>query len=140
MASPWDFDYAFGNFYLDPDDPKGWICLGNELTDDYDEYIKTNWMDYLLKDEAFCKKLKTRWEQVSEKVLRAAENAIDRLKRECEPSAASNFKVWKNVLGEKIQYEKRSTARIATFDGNVEFLRTFIEKRFEWMDKEIKSY
>lgn len=140
MASPWDFDYAFGNFYLDPDDPKGWICLGNELTDDYDEYIKTNWMDYLLKDEAFCKKLKTRWEQVSEKVLRAAENAIDRLKRECEPSADSNFKVWKNVLGEKIQYEKRSTARIATFDGNVEFLRTFIEKRFEWMDKEIRSY
>ena len=140
LASPWDFDYAFGNFYLDPDDPEGWICLGNELTDGYKEYIKTNWMDYLLKDKAFLSKLKARWEQVKEQVLQSAESSIDRLKEQCAPSAGSNFAVWENVLGNKIQYEKRSTSKIATFEENVEFLRTFIEKRFEWMDKEISKY
>ena len=141
MACPWDFDYAFCNFYLDPDpgDITGWICLGSDRTDDYDNYIQTNWMDYLLKDKAFLSKLKARWNEVKEDIYKTAFEATDELEAACAPSATENYTVWKNVLGNKIQYEKRSTAKIDTYAGNVQFLRDFIKERYAWMDKEINK-
>ncbi len=136
LACPWDFDYAFGNFYLDLDDPVGWICLGNKKTDNYKEYIKKNWMTYLLKDPAFLSKLKARWLQVRDALYGSAMETIDALERDCAASAKSNFAVW-DVLGKKIQYEKKSTAAIDSFEGSVEFLRSFIKRRYEWMDGQI---
>ena len=93
-------------------------------------------MTYLLKDPAFLSKLKARWLQVRDALYGSAMETIDALERDCAASAKSNFAVW-DVLGKKIQYEKKSTAAIDSFEGSVEFLRSFIKRRYEWMDGQI---
>ena len=139
LACPWDFDYAFGNYRFDLDDPVGWICLGNENTHEGNVVIKKNWMTYLLQDESFKKKLKARWEQVKDDLIRTANDTIDRLYEECAPSADANFTVW-NILGKTVQFEKRGVTKTDTFKGNVEYLRDYLNRRYEWMDSEISSY
>ncbi|MBO4869985.1 MAG: CotH kinase family protein [Clostridia bacterium] len=139
LACPWDFDYAFGNYFRDLDDPVGWICLGNENTHDENFEIKRNWMTYLLQDESFKKKLKARWEQVKDDLISTANDTVDRLYGECAPSAEANFAVW-GILGKTVQYEKHGAPKTDTFKGNVDYLRDYLNRRYEWMDSEISSY
>lgn len=135
-ASPWDFDYAFGNFWRDSSEYKEWICLGNANTDNY---ITTNWMTYLLKDPAFKAQLKARWNEVGEKLYHTAMNTIEANEKLTASSAQENFKVWNNCFGRKIQYENSRTASISTYEGHMEYLRKFIKNRYNWMDQTIQG-
>ena len=138
FCTPWDFDYAFGNMNLDTSDYKEWICLGNPKTDAYDEYIKTNIMDYLLKDPAFTAQLKKRWAEVGEDMLARGLETVDYAESYVAPSAAENFKLWK-IFGVKIQFEKRSVVKIPTYKGQLDYIRDFMKARYKWMDKTIKA-
>ncbi|MBP3339902.1 MAG: CotH kinase family protein [Lachnospiraceae bacterium] len=139
-ATPWDFDYAFGNFYMDPGNPKGWICLGNSATDAYEgKYIKPNWITYLLNDENFKQQLKARWEEVGEDMYNIALQTIDEMQAKIGLSADENFTVWDKCLGVKVQYESWRTRELTTYEEQIEFLRTFIENRYKWMDETIKG-
>ena len=140
LASPWDFDCAFGNFSLDNYEYTGWISLGNTKTDNYDEYIKTNWMDYLLKNDAFKKKLKERWEEVGETLYTTATETIKALGEQVSPSASCNFTVWKNVFGKKLQYESVKSRTLMTYEEQLDYLEWFIETRYNWINEEISKY
>lgn len=135
-ASPWDFDYAFGNFWRDSSKYREWICLGNANTDGY---INTNWMHYLLEDENFTSKLKDRWDEVGEQLYRTALDTIDKNEKLIKVSAEENFNVWTNCFDRKIQYESNKTVGISTYEGQVDYLRTFIKNRYKWMDETIKG-
>ena len=138
FCTPWDFDYAFGNMGLDSDDYHEWICLGNSRTDAYDEYIKTNIMDYLLSDPGFISQLKSRWDEVGEAILARGLETVDRAEDEMIPSANENFRRW-DIMGKKIQFEKRATVNIKSYEGQLDYLREFMKSRFEWMDKTIRG-
>lgn len=138
FCTPWDFDYGFGNMSLDSSKFAEWICLGNSKTDDYDEYIKTNIMDYLLKDEAFIARLKSRWEEIGGKMLSVGLMTVEEARENITPSAIENFRRWE-ILGEKIQYENRATVKIKSYEGQLDYLRDFMNKRYQWMDKTIKK-
>ncbi len=135
---PWDFDYAFGNMGLDSSDYEEWICLGNSETDSYNMYIPENIMDYLLKDPYFISCLKERWEQVGEKMLSVALETVSAAEVRVAPSAEQNFERWK-VLGKKIQFENKVTAKIDTYQGQLDYLTDWINMRYAWMDKNIKK-
>lgn len=140
MAAPWDYDYAFGNFSLDSSDFSEWICLGNSQTDAYKgKYIKTNWMDYLLKDEKFCKRLKKRWAEVGKKAYDKAMETIDYATQNAAMSADENFSKWSKCLGVKLQYESKKTLALKTYMEQLEYLRSYIENRYNWMDKTINK-
>ena len=134
MATYWDYDYAFGNFWRDSLDLDEWICLGNENTKNY---VTDSWITYLLEDPAFTAQLKTRWEEVGEELYRTAMATIDEAEQNVSASATENFIRWPNVLGNKIQYEHNKTVNISTYEGQLQYLRDFIQKRYEWMDKTI---
>lgn len=136
IATYWDYDYAFGNFWRDVEPYDEWICHGNEMTVE-DEYIRENWMTYLLQDPAFCSQLKTRWNEVKDEIYHTAMATIEDAQRNVSPSAERNFARWTGVLGKKIQYENSNCAYISTYEGQLEYLRAFVNKRYEWMDREI---
>lgn len=138
MASPWDYDYAFGNMTLDTDTYDDWISLGNTKTDNYNEYITTNWMDYLLEDEYFIEQLKQRWDEVGENLYHTSLVTIDELEVTVSPSAEDNFAIW-NILGTRTQYQSRQSSSYATYAEQIEYLRDFIENRYAWMDMTIRA-
>ncbi len=138
MASPWDYDYAFGNMTLDTDTYDDWISLGNTKTDNYNEYITTNWMDYLLEDDYFIEQLKLRWDEVGETLYLTALETIDELEVTVTPSAEDNFVVW-DILGTRTQYQSRQSSSYATYAEQMQYLRDFIENRYAWMDKTIRA-
>lgn len=138
MATYWDYDYAFGNFWRDSNAFDEWICLGNENTVE-DEYIKDNWITFLLEDPNFRAQLKQRWNQVKTSVYQTAMDTIDDAKKNVSASAEANFSRWPGIQGKKIQYENRECAKIATYEGQLQYLRDYIKKRYEWMDKTINA-
>ena len=140
VATAWDFDYAFGNFTLDSDNYSEWICLGNSKTDAYEgKYIKTNWMDYLLTDEAFIIQLKNRWNEIGAALYNKALDTIHQSEQQLGFSAEENFLAWPNCLGVKMQYEPKKTLICTTHKEQMDYLRNFIEKRYHWMDNAIHN-
>ncbi len=145
FASPWDFDYAFGNIYFDAPYEE-WICLGDtaslaayEARKGY-KYIRDNWFTFLLTDPAFKTRLKERWNEVKDDVYSAAVSCVEARRADCAGSAAQNFLVWTGVLGKRIQYQSKSVYKIKTWEGQLDYLRSFIDHRYAWMDAEINSY
>ena len=104
-----------------------------------DAYIKDNWITFLLEDPEFVMQLKARWNEVGEKLYNTAMATINEAENKVSASAEENFAKWSGVLGNKIQYELSATANISTYEGQLQYLRNFIKKRYEWMDTTIRS-
>lgn len=138
FATPWDFDYGFGNYSLDSDNYQEWICLGTQKTDDFDNYIPKNIMDYLMEDPYFIAQLKARWAQVGDKMLSTALATIDNAQATITPSAAENYAAWPE-LSDRIQYENRKTVKITTYVGQLDYLRSWVRNRHSWMNQYINS-
>lgn len=140
VATTWDFDYAFGNFTMDSDNYSEWICLGNSKTDAYEgKYIKTNWMHYLLADKTFTSQLKARWNEVGIALYNKAIETINESEQQLGLSAEENFLRWQNCLGVKLQYESKKTLACTTYKEQMDYLRNFIEKRYDWMNHTINN-
>ena len=135
FCTPWDFDYAFGNFVLDSESFSEWISVGTPMTDKYN-YIKDNILDYLLEDEAFVGRVKARWAEVGKLMLKRGLETVDDAEKNVSPSAAENFRRW-DILGKKIHLEDDRTVAIDTYAGQLEYLREYMRNRFEWMDRAI---
>ncbi len=133
MGLIWDFDMAFGNFAMDDPDYDTWFTIG---TADKDAYIYVNWCNYLMQDEKFRARLEERWLEVRDTLLDAAEKSISENTAKIYASQAENFRLWNN-LGYKSGYQSWATANIATYDGQIEYLRSFIQNRAEWIDENI---
>ncbi len=134
MGPIWDFDLAFGNFELDKAYDT-WFTIG---TDDEDAYIYVNWCNYLMKDEKFRARLEERWFEVRDTLLDAAEKSIAENTAKIYASQAENFRRWNN-LGYKSGYQPWATANIGTYDGQIEYLRSFIQNRAKWIDENISN-
>ncbi len=139
MAAPWDYDYAFGNMSLDTYTYDDWISDGNEKTDAYNEYIFRNWMTYLLSEPNFQAAVQERWAEVGEAMRDKALETIDTLEEACASSAEHNFEIWP-TLGTKVQYQSLQTAELTTYEEQVQFLRDFVQNRYEWMDQAIAAW
>jgi len=132
MGPVWDFDLAMGNLYNDFGQYEAWSCL----TQSYG-YIEDNWYCYLLKDEKFLSLLRSRWNEVKEELLSVTLEAIDRMSVTLAPAAEYNFEVW-NILGIRaVPPQPRLIEELKTYADNVNYLRSFIVNRWNWMDRNI---
>ena len=93
-----------------------------------------------MKNKNFQKKLKTRWDEVKEELYKTAIDTIDSMSMTIKPSADYNFTVWENMFGNTIQYESATIKTLKTYEEQVEYLRWFIETRFNWINNEIAKY
>ncbi len=140
-ATPWDYDYAFGNFIVDGGHYDEWLYDGTYTTDNHysGKYIRENWYTHLMEDAAFRTKLKARWEEIKEELYTTGISTIEKSAAENKVSATDNFTIW-NILGKKVQWESKETIAISTYEGQVEYLKTFFIDRYNWMDKTISAF
>ncbi|MEP7196586.1 MAG: CotH kinase family protein [Saprospiraceae bacterium] len=134
VGPPWDYDIAFGNInYCNGQETTGWaIDFGNFCSGDYSQV--PFWWEKLLNDSLFtkglkCEYLKLRSSSWSNKALEAK---IDQHVVEISEAAEKNFDLW-SILG--LYIWPNNYPFPTNFQANVTYLKTWLFKRLEWMDK-----
>lgn len=133
MGPIWDFDLAFGNFDMDNTAYNTWFTIG---TTGSDPYIRVNWCNYLMNDPEFRAEIRTRWFEVRDMLLDRAMESIESNRAKINASQEENFAIW-DIWGKKIGFQSWATANITTYDGQVEYIKSFLTKRAKWIDENI---
>ena len=131
----WDFDLAFGNAdYI--------VWQQGASSFDYDGwYIKNSpWFERLFEDPVFVADLKKRWNILKPK-LDEVPFFIKERALLLQDSQAKNFSPIENGgAGWDINKEEGNTYRIrGSYDAEVNYLVSFVEKRIEWLDTNINK-
>ena len=124
MGPIWDFDISLGNInYSGNEDPKGF-------------YIKTGrvWYPRLFQDPVFVEKVKSRFNYFYQNKNKIFEK-IDADALMLEESQRRNFQRWP-ILG-KLVWPNFVT--FPTYQEEVDYLKTWLDKRFEWLNTEINK-
>lgn len=132
MGPVWDFDLAFGNFYVDPDYDT-WFTVGSG---DEDAYIGENWCSVLMENESFRARLRERWFEVRDVLLGAAQRSIDANKAKIYASQIENFRLW-GTMGTRNGSQSEATAVLNTYEAQVGYIESFLDKRAKWIDENI---
>lgn len=120
MLGPvWDFDMAFGNFDYDNKSYAYWATAEQVY-----DLAQDHYMSYLYRSDDFMLAVQERWDEVKEDLLATAMESID---RHAEMVAAS--RVYNNHV--------RGTS---SSEYQVNSLRTFIQNRYNWIDRSIHMY
>lgn len=129
----WDFDTAFGNYSADNQYYNNWCTVGYEGEN---AFVSVNWCNYLMNDPQFRAKLKSRWQQVGDKLVQRAMICIDYYSNKLYKSQQENFKRWQ-ILDKKVGYQPDWIADFNTYELQIEYLKAFIIKRAEWINENI---
>ncbi len=123
----WDFNLAFGNAnYCNSETAHSWV---------YDEHcgiFNPFWWEQMFTDEAFVNTANCRWQEWRNGPLSLDTifAFIDEKAELLEPVVDRNFQRWP-VLGEYVW----PNANISnTYEGEINFLKSFIAARIGWMD------
>ncbi len=120
MLGPvWDFDMAFGNFDYDNKSYAYWATAEQVY-----DLAQNHYMSYLYHSDEFMLAVQERWDEVKEDLLATALESID---RHGEMVAASRI------------YNNRVRGTNSS-EYQVNSLRNFIQKRYNWIDMSIHMY
>ncbi len=128
----WDYDMAFGNSLSDIPDYNGWASV-----DFVSDELYENWMSYLTKDEKFMSRVRERWAEVKDGLLKTALASLEDGRTELALSAEYNFRLWQNALIYPVGMAKSTMLGIKTWDGQLDYIADFLRMRYEWMDKKL---
>ena len=139
MGPIWDFNLAFGNAdYCQGGEFNVWAYRFNERCPG-DRWQLPFWWQRLLQDPAFVTQIKTRWD-----ALRADEFAESEIHRRVDEyvtllnasgSSRSNFNRWP-VLTE---YVWPNNYVGGTYDEEINYLKSWISNRLQWLDENIAA-
>lgn len=134
MGPIWDYNLAFGNAdYCQGGEPDNWIYRFNDYCPN-DAWQVHFWWNRLLSDPYFKNKLKMRYQELRASTLDLANiNAtIDYHVNQLEISGASyrNFREYK-TLGTYVWPNRNISS---TYEGEVQYLKSWINERVNWMD------
>lgn len=121
----WDLNLAYGN----ADYYKG---IGGS---DFDRLQGIGyWIQYMVKDPEFRKKIKTRWDSLRKDKLsnKTIFNLIDAKAEFLSSAADRNFRKW-DILGKYVTPNVDAELR-KTYQDEIDYLKNFIERRLEWLD------
>lgn len=119
--------------YMDNPKYDDWATIGSM---DSSSYIGVTWFNYLMTDEDFRNKARTRWNDVRDTMVNAALGAIDAYKPMVIPSAEENFEIW-NTLGVANGFQPLTMKNYNTYLDQVLYLRKFINNRAKWIDENL---
>ena len=132
MHHLWDFDLTFGNGGGLLHDPEGFFIKDyapNWTPGD-------NWFNRMLKDPAFAKRLKDRWNELYPQ-LQSMVDFIDRQAKILDKAQQQNFQVW-DINTDVVDWV--NCPSLGSYEAEVEFLKEFYSKRIEWLNKEINKF
>jgi hypothetical protein len=143
----WDFNYSFGNIsYNTADNLSGWFI--DYLTED--DFMKINsmpvpfWWRKLLDDPIFTTRLENRWHELRQSIfnLDSIYQYIDSTTDSLAEARERNFQIW--IGPGQYQTEQDGnfpyatyTKDIKTYTDEINYLKNWIQKRMEWIDKNI---
>ena len=133
----WDFDMAFGNHTSDIRGYNGWCSIDNTFS--YLGKDGTTWYHFLFKDSDFTSKFAARWDEVKDILLKTALDTVDKQYKAVFNAQERNFECW-NILNKKIGAGNVDHRTYNTFDLQVEYLRNFINARYNWIDENISKF
>ena len=136
MGPVWDFDRSAGS---KPDasesgttiaNPSGWWLRGkgspNHSTD------KTHWYVQMTKDPVFLAALKKRWAEKRGFFKDLADHGVEREAAKVGVAAKNDRERWGP------NSPQRLPARASTYQGEIDFLKDWYQKRFAWMDSQLR--
>ena len=140
VAGPvWDYDLAFRNAnYCSGSDIMGWAYKFNEVCPGDGAGLIPFWWDRFMEDTAFKANLRCRWKQVRNTSLSTSRiNAlIDSIANLVNEARQRHFQRWP-VLGQYIWPNPQPIP--ATYDGEIASLKSWINARLEWIDKNLPN-
>ncbi|MEO5998937.1 MAG: CotH kinase family protein [Chitinophagaceae bacterium] len=122
MGPVWDFDLSSGNVNYGQINPEGWYLM-------YGEFIQQIWLD-----PAFQAAVKAKWLKYRSQIISLPEY-ITRQGKYLDLSAKNNFQRW-DILN---QYLPNTVKVFGTYQGEVDYLKSWLTTRIAWMDKEINK-
>lgn len=128
MGPVWDFDMAFGNHRGDIWNYDGWATAEATYS-----FVNDTWTTYLIRDEAFMARVRERWTEKKDTLLKTADEAITALYEEVYPSQIENFKLW-DIMDKQIGEGNVDYHVYNTYELQVAYIREFIETRAAWID------
>lgn len=125
MGPVWDFDIGAGNInYSDAISPEGF-------------YIKNSlWISKFFEDHKFIQQVKQRWAEIRNDQIEALFNLIDQTSSKIELSQQTNFERWP-ILGIYVWPNADGWNDRTTYSSEVEFLKEWLNRRVDWLDRAI---
>lgn len=133
MGPIWDFDLACGNVYGITSNPEGWYI--NQINP---SHSSANYFNRLFEDPNFVTCVRNRWNEKKVDLLNYINNRITMLANEIRPAAERNFERWP-ILGIQSWKDADGYEDRCTYDDEVQYLITWLNRRYEWLDKEINE-
>lgn len=138
MGPIWDFNLGFGNAnYCTQGNPEGWVTNFNSVCPQ-DSWLIPFWWNRLYQDKEYRNRLAARWSELragvysNQKIQAYIDSVFMVLNSE---SAYRNFQRWP-VLG---QYVWPNYYIGSTFQDEVNWLKTWITNRMQWLDNNMPS-
>ncbi len=129
MGPVWDFNLSMGNtIFHNGWETNSWLIYTNPVP---------FWWDRLLNDKNFKQKLVKRWKTLRKDELATAKilDEIDRTAKFLSDAQKRNFQRWR-VLWREV-FGNPGPGR-ATFEQEVNDMKTWLQTRLQWMDKNIE--
>lgn len=133
LGPVWDFDMAFGNHKGDIKNYDGWCT-----TEATYSYVSENWISYLMRYDSFTDRFKARWNEVKHTLLQEALATVDGYSAALDGYQQRNFEKW-DIMDKQIGLGNVNPKEYNTYDGQVEYLRNFINTRWNYIDSRINS-
>lgn len=137
LGPPWDYNLAYGNAdYCDGANIQGWAWDFNKICP-ADYWLIPFWWHRILEDPNYVDSFKSRWQNLRSGPLATNEilHFIDSVSLVLEEPQQRNFQRWP-VLGE---YVWPNSFVGATYQDEINYLKTWIQSRMNWMDSAIGS-
>lgn len=137
MGPIWDFNLAFGNDGRSQ--TQTWIYRYNEIAPN-DLWLVHFWWTRLMEDPEFRSAIKARWNSLKPSLLNSnnISTMIDSHVQLLEENGAleRNYDKW-NVLGVPLPFNSFVGA---TYEEEVQYVKTWITDRIDWMDGQIQGF
>ena len=138
MGPIWDHNLTYGNAdYCNGESYRGWTFDFNKLCPG-DYYQLPFWWARLLEDPAFANRVRSRYQSLRSSTLKT-ENLhryIDSTATVLKEARIRNFTRWP-IIGVRLWPEFYVGA---TYEDEVNYLKTYIARRLEWIDREIATF
>lgn len=128
----WDFDQSMHNStYRDGQREWGWSI-------DYQQWPDPPFYMKMIHEPYFAYQMKKRWESLREDKFNTENlfHYVDSIAENLSEGADRNFQRWPN-LGQLIWRELPGFELLDTYPKQIYSLKTWLEKRWEWMDQEL---
>jgi hypothetical protein len=125
MGPLWDFDISAGNidFYQSAMYPEGWYLRNT-----------TAWFDILMRNPAFADRVKKHWRPFKDSI-RDLPKYIDQQAAILAQSQQANFQRWP-ILNTYVWPNQVVTG---SYQGEVTWLKDWLKKRVDWMDRNMNK-